>query len=177
MVTAFLFQCFYHHNQPSTMYTILGMCYIYIYGLVQEWRNSSALAMELRLSCTNPSLSFANSKSITVTSNKCQAIPVYVPIGCVFSSLFRLSSKEISKLCITGFLWTVDSHYKGPVMWKTFQCHDVIMLMYITFVIAVLYAVLRHIERWLCHFPRRVYDSVLTSNCQLSWDFTWVILI
>ena len=26
----------------------------YIDGLVQEWRNSSALAMELRLSCINP---------------------------------------------------------------------------------------------------------------------------
>ena len=31
------------------------MC-IYIYGLVQERRNSSALALELRLSCTNPSI-------------------------------------------------------------------------------------------------------------------------
>ena len=29
---------------------------IYINGLVQERRNSSALAMELRLSCTNPSI-------------------------------------------------------------------------------------------------------------------------
>ena len=28
----------------------------YIGGLVQERRNSSALAMELRLSCTNPSM-------------------------------------------------------------------------------------------------------------------------
>ena len=28
----------------------------YIDGLVQERRNSSALAMELRLSCTNPSM-------------------------------------------------------------------------------------------------------------------------
>ena len=32
----------------------------YIDGLVQEWRNSSALAMELRLSCTNPSMSSYN---------------------------------------------------------------------------------------------------------------------
>ena len=35
--------CVYTHN-------------IYIDGLVQERRNSSALAMELRLSCTNPSI-------------------------------------------------------------------------------------------------------------------------
>ena len=30
---------------------------LYIYGLVQERRNSSALAMELRLSCSDPSIS------------------------------------------------------------------------------------------------------------------------
>ena len=30
--------------------------YVYIDGLVQERCNSSALAMELRLSCTNPSI-------------------------------------------------------------------------------------------------------------------------
>ena len=30
--------------------------YIHIDGLMQERRNSSALAMELRLSCTNPSI-------------------------------------------------------------------------------------------------------------------------
>ena len=30
--------------------------YAHIEGLVQERRNSSALAMELRLSCTNPSI-------------------------------------------------------------------------------------------------------------------------
>ena len=29
---------------------------LYFDGLVQERRNSSALAMELRLSCTNPSI-------------------------------------------------------------------------------------------------------------------------
>ena len=32
----------------------------YIDGLVQERRNSSALAMELRLSCTNPSIPFTS---------------------------------------------------------------------------------------------------------------------
>ena len=31
-------------------------CLSYIDGLVQERRNSSVLAMELRLSCTNPSI-------------------------------------------------------------------------------------------------------------------------
>ena len=34
-----------------------SMVYMQVYqidGLVQEWRNSSVLAMELRLSCTNP---------------------------------------------------------------------------------------------------------------------------
>ena len=31
-----------------------SICHTYIDGLVQERRNSSAVAMELRLSCTNP---------------------------------------------------------------------------------------------------------------------------
>ena len=35
----------------------------YINGLVQERRNSSALAMELRLSCTNPSISYNHIKA------------------------------------------------------------------------------------------------------------------
>ena len=35
----------------AVLYTANG-----IYGLVQERCNSSALAMELRLSCTNPSI-------------------------------------------------------------------------------------------------------------------------
>ena len=35
----------------------------YINGLVQERRNSSALAMELRLSCTNPSIYSAKNKA------------------------------------------------------------------------------------------------------------------
>ena len=33
----------------------------YIYGVVQERHNSSALAVELRLSCTNPSIYAAKS--------------------------------------------------------------------------------------------------------------------
>ena len=34
--------------------TVISYLYVYIDGLVQKRRNSSALAMELRLSCTNP---------------------------------------------------------------------------------------------------------------------------
>ena len=39
------------HNEDTRMWIRISQ----IYGLVQEWCNSSALAMELRLSCTNPS--------------------------------------------------------------------------------------------------------------------------
>ena len=38
------------------VYWELYMCIAYIDGLVQERRNSSALAIELGLSCTNPSI-------------------------------------------------------------------------------------------------------------------------
>ena len=47
--------------QPQTtsdLTAFMGMFWVleHLYGLVQERRNSSALAMELRLSCTNPSI-------------------------------------------------------------------------------------------------------------------------
>ena len=38
------------------LFTQTDMCDLYFDVLVQERRNSSALAMELRLSCTNPSI-------------------------------------------------------------------------------------------------------------------------
>ena len=41
----------------------------HIDGLVQERRNSSALAMELRLSCTNPSISWTNVWSVLIKVN------------------------------------------------------------------------------------------------------------
>ena len=40
----------------QTVYVLVKLVGFYIDGLVQERRNSSALAMELRLSCTNPSI-------------------------------------------------------------------------------------------------------------------------
>ena len=48
----------------------------YIDGLVQERRNSSALAMELRLSCTNPSIctphaAFLHNPTWSYTSDRC----------------------------------------------------------------------------------------------------------
>ena len=62
--------------------------------------------------------------------------------------LFGLPTKKISKLCVTGLLggestghqwipltrasrqWPVDSLYKGPIMWKSFPCHDFFMSCY-----------------------------------------------
>ena len=44
-------------------YHILTSNHWYIDGLVQEKRNSSALAMELRLSCTNPSIWYCLKKA------------------------------------------------------------------------------------------------------------------
>ena len=41
-------------TQSKYIISFCSLCYID--GLVQERRNSSALAMELRMSCTNPSI-------------------------------------------------------------------------------------------------------------------------
>ena len=44
------------YNRGTFYQNANGTARYKIDGLVQEWRNSSALAMELRLSCTNPSI-------------------------------------------------------------------------------------------------------------------------
>ena len=86
---------------------------------------------------------------ITVTSNECQAIPIHLPLECLLSSLFRLTSKRISHLCTTDpskcmeFIGQarVNGHLYGnspmgfpfpslhnkPVTWKTSWHHDIIM--------------------------------------------------
>ena len=43
----------------------------YIDGLVQERRNSGALAMELRLSCTNPSILYHIVEKLAVSTENC----------------------------------------------------------------------------------------------------------
>ena len=43
-------------------------------GLVQEWRNSSALEMELRLSCTHPSISITTSQDIVYQIWQCKVL-------------------------------------------------------------------------------------------------------
>ena len=53
--------------------------------LVQERRNSSALAMELRLSCTNPS------RQPCLWGNEHHGISNYLHIDCLLNSLLRLS--------------------------------------------------------------------------------------
>ena len=43
-------------NSESDLFAEFVIFMLYVDGLVQERRNSSVLAMELRLSCTNPSM-------------------------------------------------------------------------------------------------------------------------
>ena len=47
------YRCLHHMNPPCTN-TITTTSHIHINGLVQERRNTSALALELCLSCSNP---------------------------------------------------------------------------------------------------------------------------
>ena len=72
--------------------------------------------------------------NITATSNEHQDKLIHLPLDCLFSCLFRLTSTKTSKLCIIGpfvkgmHRWPVDSPHKGPVMWNEFPFHDVFML-------------------------------------------------
>ena len=52
---------------------------------------------------------------------------------CLFNSLFRLTPMKTSKCRITGLVWRKSTgdlmilSHKGPINWKEFPCHDVIM--------------------------------------------------
>ena len=69
-------------------------------------------------------------RHIAVTLHERHGVPDH-RIDCLLYSLFMLTSKETSKVHITGALWgespRVASPHKGLVMWKLFSCHDVIM--------------------------------------------------
>ena len=92
----------------------------HIDGLVQERRNSSALAMELRLSCINP-------LTWVLWHLKSPAISLLVQL------LVQANIKGNTKgphywPIVRGIHWSlVDSPHNGPVMWKAFPCHDGIM--------------------------------------------------
>ena len=62
-------------------------------GLVQERHNSSALAMELRLSRTNP---------LHWRHNECDGVLNHQLHNCLLNRLFRRRSKKVSMLCVTG---------------------------------------------------------------------------
>ena len=70
---------------------------------------------------------------ITVMSHECTC-PSNHPNNCLsWQHLVQASKKETPKLRLTGPLWwrihqaPVDSPHKGPVMRKSFPCHDVII--------------------------------------------------
>ena len=64
--------------------------------------------------------------------NECDGVSDHRRLDCLLNRLFRLKSKESSKLCVTGLCggihrWPVISPHKGPVARKMFPFDDVIM--------------------------------------------------
>ena len=62
-----------------------------------------------------------------------QSISNHWQLDCLFNTLFAPTIKNISKVYITDPLWRestwwpIDSLNKGPLMWKAFPCHDIII--------------------------------------------------
>ena len=67
---------------------------IYIDGLVQERCNSSASAMELRLSCTEPLICIVNENKIIMISNDMAILQIYFEIinCCTAAILFSINN-------------------------------------------------------------------------------------
>ena len=91
--------------------------YLHIDGLVQERRNSIANALELRLSCTNPSIYNYNPKGDCFHSKG-----VYSPLNIVTLVTFNTSSDERAIVLITRTPLTAWINY-NPSMDKYTQLH------------------------------------------------------
>ena len=76
---------------------------------------------------------FYSGWTITVMSNERRDTSVHLPLVCVFSSLFRLTSRKYqcsTSLPIFGggiHWWPVNPSHKGSLMRKTFPCYEVVM--------------------------------------------------
>ena len=89
----------------------------------------------------------AQGASITMASHlqEHHGVSNHWQLDCLFKNLFRLTTTQTSKLCISGPMWgestghywsfvmgihwwPVDSHHKGPVTQKTLLCHDIIII-------------------------------------------------
>ena len=68
-----------------------------------------------------------------MTSHERQGVPNHWQLGCLFNSLFGLSTKKplncstLLSLCEEDHWLTADSLYNGTVMRKAFPCYDVIV--------------------------------------------------
>ena len=78
-----------------------------------------------------------------------------------------VQANKKSKLSITGpfvgriYRWSLDSPHKGPVMWKAFPCHDVIMLS-------------SHSWYLLRHVPKQLFNKPVNVNLfQNGWVELW----
>ena len=95
----------WHCGQKSTVHQGCVIClsypfsYVYLDGLVQERRNSSALAMELRLSCPNPLICIS-------------AFQVFTYVRLWQISLFQIRSRGLYDIQIRLDLWH-NTHYDG----------------------------------------------------------------
>ena len=77
--------------------------------------------------------------------------------------------------CVRGIhQWLVDSPHKGPVIWKTFIFHDIIMKLHI-----VIYTTIKHdiLPWWPWQFP--VYQHVVPciTGIQVANTFGWYFIL
>ena len=112
---------------------------VYVDGLVQERRNSSALAMELRLSCPNPSMCLRQTASWIRYCEICwvkntEPFFSFGPLTCVESRdakvISRLPfrpSKACSMMKISGTCMKASQYY-DEIMNKIFDTMKIILL-------------------------------------------------
>ena len=131
-----------------------GICvsvHIYIDGLVQERCNSSALVMELYLSCTNPLICHCSIKQSFVEYN-------WIIVAAQWNFWLRFSSLQvsISKYCISrvscqkgptrhAYAWQIGPFWQDTIdMCNTYGLYDISILCHI-----------------LCSFWRLIFSKIM----------------
>ena len=163
---------------------IIKCLLFYIDGLVQERCDSSVVAMELCLSCTNPSISSSKLclsaclfyKSFHYSDAAWAFMWFMSPATQLFSQQFvQLTTKEKSMPSITGAKCegnppvTNRFPHKWPVIWKEFPWNEAIMLICILF----------HLYALEFNFEQLTYFQKISLSFYLyqQWHFTSLFLL
>ena len=118
---------FLFHYQKSSLFFHFWKCkqVCFSFPLLIVSDKSPCYVCSLGLNTASWLVHMQGHGNITVISHEHHGNLTVSSTTCLYHSSCRLTTKKMSKDCITGPLWLVDSPHKGPVMWKAPSCHGI----------------------------------------------------